>query len=400
MKTLIFTYSMADSIVQYPYAIDETDKLVFIDDIDRETRREHQYYCPNCGQKMEPRQGEHNAWHFAHDNHKCGLESYIHKTAKHIIVQRFMEGKLPLSIRIMNKDVSSCSKAKECKDYEQYLCHYASHIIPESLLYCDYCLTDHYKKATEEVSVGCYRPDVLLKSDDPRWKDIFIEFYYRHQSSESKILSGFPIIEIKLNGFNDLKWLQTVKILSENDGRSHFYGFKTKYGLDPVVIEESIRNYISECDCPVDDESLPMCKRSDSYWRDQQALRRINLYKSGKTYESGLYENERDIHHPGAVMDITYDSSIINTWFNAKVLFAKKDRKYRTCYCCYHCTKSEITDSIYCELGKNGTSWKGTFNHQKGTYCSLFEWKPLFDVEQEKQLIEGVDYQIWVKPTL
>ena len=386
--------------IQYPYAYDENNNLIHIEDVERETRREHQYYCPNCGQKMAPCQGEYNAWHFAHDNHKCGLESYIHKTAKLILVQRFREGRSPLSIRIMNIDVSSCKKAKECTDYDPFICHFAYSVLPESLLYSDYCLTDHYKNAIEEATVGDYRPDVLLRSEDSRWKDFFIEFNYRHRSSESKIKSGFPIIEIDLYGLEDLKWLKIVTILSEDDGRSHLYGFKAKQGLDPEVIQESIRKYLAECDCPVDDERLPMCGRSDAYWRDQQTLRRINLYKSGKTYESGLYENERNTHHPGAVMDITYDSSIINTWFNAKVLFAKKDRNYRTCYCCSHCAKSEMTDSIYCDLGKNGTSWKGTFNHQKGTYCSLFEWKPLFDVDQEKQLIEGVDYQIWVKPTL
>lgn len=394
---------MAEKVVQYPYAIDETDKLVFIEDVDRDTRREHLYRCPNCGQKMEPRQGEYNAWHFAHDHHKCGLESYIHKTAKHILAQRFNEGGAPLSIKLSN---DKCRKADECKDYDQFLCK-CSPYAPKLFVYKEYCLTDHYKVALEEVTIknddgSSFRPDVVLKSDEPAWKYIFIEICYKHKSSERKINSGNPIIEIDIDDIYRLTWLAEEKCFTDRSHCVHLYGFKTIKGVEPTVLIDAIKQqYAEEPEFHISDESLPMCGRSAAFFRSQQNLRRITLYKSGKMFENGIYENEVGRHHPAAVMDITYDSSKLTSYFDPLSLFAKKDEHYRSCRCCNHCVTSGLTDSTYCDLGKNGTTWKGTFNEQRSKYCSFFEWRhpnPVFDPTPVKELVEGVDYQIWVKP--
>lgn len=53
------------SSIQYPFAFDENNNLVFIEDIDPEHRHNHTYHCPNCGHEMTPRLGPHNAKHFA-----------------------------------------------------------------------------------------------------------------------------------------------------------------------------------------------------------------------------------------------------------------------------------------------------------------------------------------------
>ena len=52
--------------IQYPYAFDEDNNLVFIGDVVKEHRYDHVYHCPNCGGEMLPRLGEHNEHCFAH----------------------------------------------------------------------------------------------------------------------------------------------------------------------------------------------------------------------------------------------------------------------------------------------------------------------------------------------
>ena len=107
------------SEIQYPYAYDENNNLVFIEDIAPERRSEHSYHCPECGREMRPRLGQHNQKHFYHsDNHKCGIESYLHKTAKLLLAERINDRNRSLFIEL--KPSRPCMFTDTCKEEQSY----------------------------------------------------------------------------------------------------------------------------------------------------------------------------------------------------------------------------------------------------------------------------------------
>lgn len=46
-------------------------------------KRNEKYFCPICGELMNPHMGKVRRWHFVHKNAgNCSYESYLHKLAK------------------------------------------------------------------------------------------------------------------------------------------------------------------------------------------------------------------------------------------------------------------------------------------------------------------------------
>lgn len=387
--------------IQYPYAYDENNNLIHIEGVDRETRREHQYYCPNCGQKMAPRQGEHNVWHFAHcENHNCGEESYIHKMSKLIIAKRFNDSNKPFIIQLSVEPI--CKKYETCQDYNDNVCQ-LNHRFEPSL----FDLRQYYTLPAQiesEVIDGDihFRPDVLLKSPDTRRRDIFVEIFYKHKSSEIKLSSTHPVIEIRVYGMEDLKWLEEKTVFSNDDGDVELSGFKP-VRLSPNIIGQIVREELNKEYLPIQDCFLPKCLWSASSKRHEYHLRRFTLYRSGKSWNDGIYENELDRHHPAAILDITYDVDKLTSPLNPNVIAAKKYQPYRTCHFCHHCVTWGDTGTTWCKIRKNGSSAKRTFDDKKGTHCRYFEWPrpdlPL-DVAYSKDSVEGVDYVVWMNPTV
>ena len=76
--------------LKYPYAIDESNNMIHITSVSEDSRKNSSYRCPNCGGKMQACLGSKNAHYFRHENtdRKCGIESYIHKVAKTILINR------------------------------------------------------------------------------------------------------------------------------------------------------------------------------------------------------------------------------------------------------------------------------------------------------------------------
>ena len=127
--------------VQYPYAYDENNNLVFVEDIEREHRHDHLYHCPGCGQSMLPRLGGINAKHFYHsEGQACGIESYIHATAKVIIANRFNAKEKPFKIGLTSG--ATCRLANVCKED-----HDNCYTYPE---YQEYDLVPYFQNATVE----------------------------------------------------------------------------------------------------------------------------------------------------------------------------------------------------------------------------------------------------------
>lgn len=376
--------------LQYPYAVDESDNLIHIASVNENTRKLSSYRCPNCGRTMQACLGSKNAHYFRHNDTdcNCGIESYIHKVAKTILINRF---NAPQSTFIIG-----FSPKRQCKNYDQCeLKDYHCQLSPE---YRKYDLKIQYDlPAKEEVNYsdvnGTFRPDIILTSSNHKRKPIFIEIYHKHKSSESKVDSGNLIIEIKVKTLEDLKQLETG-VLEESD-TTRFLNFKN-INLSPDDIEKEIIEVGQENGLRFSERVLPYCRKSIKGKREESIFVRLILYKSGKTFKSGILKNEINEHHPNAAMDITYDSQSIPYDFNPHMVLAKSHVEARNCHLCNHCVRTE--DVTWCKIVKNGTTRKGTFKVEKGQKCSFFEWHDWLSYQYEsyrKNLIEGENFWIW-----
>ena len=245
---------MATSI-QYPYAFDEDGNLIGVSSIDIERRYDHRYFCPGCGQEMRPRIGEHNVPHFYHfKSHKCNVESYLHKTAKLLLAERFNDRKHPVFVVL--RPERPCIKFETC-EIAQWDCRVISK--PQ-----EYNLSDHYDLPAEIEDVcrdrdNLFRPDVLLRSSNPKRKDIFIEVYYKHRSTIEKVKSGNRIIEIRIKELADLETLRTIEKLTEGEN-IRFFNFSQP--ATPKQITEFLIEYSRECGTELPPDGLPPCKRN------------------------------------------------------------------------------------------------------------------------------------------
>ena len=164
--------------LQYPYAVDESNNLIHIASVNEDSRKNTSYRCPNCGGVMLACLGSKNAHYFRHEDtdRKCGIESYIHKVAKTILINRF---NTPRSTFIIG-----FSPNRQCKIYNQ--CEHSDYnclLTPE---YREYDLKDQYDlPAKAEVNFvdenGTFRPDIILTSSKSNRKPIFIEVYHKHK---------------------------------------------------------------------------------------------------------------------------------------------------------------------------------------------------------------------------
>lgn len=380
--------------IQYPYAFDENNNLVFIDDVVKENRYDHTYHCPNCGGEMLTRLGEHNKHCFAHaGNQKCSGESYLHKAAKLLLARRFNERSKPFKIGLTSE--RPCDKLGTCPDGTD-----KCYLLPE---YKEFDLMEFYDLPAEvEVDIlgpggeTHFTPDAMLRSSNPKRSDIFIEVYYKHKVTKDKIASGHQIIEIRVRELADLKGLEETECFKESKDVL-FYNFKPRT-VTPEQITDAIHENAEENDHYVNESDLPPCKQSRKTKREQSHLRRLTLYKSGKLYDEGIFEEERDTHKSSALMDITYDAEIDAGRYALLGVMAKRDRRARLCDLCEHCIKYET--ATWCKQVKNGTSRKGTFDPLKGVNCQFFEWRmyPNLPLQIDNMLAEQSRYIIWVNP--
>ena len=386
-----------DKEVQYPFAFNEEGVLTSIDDVREETRHDHTYYCPACKHQMLPRLGKKNAHCFAHsENHKCGLESYIHKTAKHILAERFNDPQIPFTISLTLE--RTCKYYDTCPEERSYICsawRYKK----------QFELTQYYNAPAEEEVDVCesdgathFRPDVLLKSRDEKRQDIFIEVYHKSKSKEKKTGSGHRIIEIRIRDFEALKALRTQEFFEESKDIV-FYNFEAPRATPDQIVTGIKDSRSASYKRRLSNDDLPPCKQSESYKRQHYHLQRYVLMKDGRRFVNGIYENELDVHYQNALIDITYDQKTIKNLPPFDTIIGMKLPNKRTCYMCEHCCPTEMV--TWCKALKNGTTRKNTFKPEKGATCFNFElssWTAFQMKQFEEENNEGDSFSIWINP--
>lgn len=188
--------------IKYRYCLDkDTNELIYIGDLTKDTRYDHKYKCLECGQEMEANMGPVRRRYFSHvSGHACNGESYLHKLAKRRIRMKFEKtDSFPI---VFVRDIP-CTESDSCFFMDKFHCSFHNERIEHDLkiwkekpLY-DFC--------EEEKMYGDFKPDLLLTSKArPALTPIFIEVFKTHKSTEKKINSDYKIIE-------------TLKIKSEAD---------------------------------------------------------------------------------------------------------------------------------------------------------------------------------------
>lgn len=390
-------------MIQYPYAHNDKNELIHIDSITKENKNDTVYRCPCCGYEMRPRLGNKQSHCFYHlpGIELCSLESYLHKTAKEILFNRFKNKEDEINIKVINTyvcnekcnekcDLCKCTKKQEINLNEVF------DLTPEL-----------------ETYDNNFKPDILLKSS--KGKVLYIEICYTHKCEEKKINSGNPIIEIYIDDVNQLKLLETYNLFFEIDDwtynkctTSEYYKKNNKYiqckfynfNTDKIKNKDFIiKNRKQEYDDPY-------CLWPEEYKRNKSQIRRLILYDSYKTYDYGILKKEIDDHKYNALMDITYNKYIIK---NPRLILAKYDYRARSCYLCNNCVNKFNFDfgsnHTWCDKGKNGTSKKNTFNELNAIKCILYndsdktQWQQL-----DNQLLHitydnsDFKYKVYINP--
>ena len=171
---------------QYEYALDQHDRLIHIDQMDRKIRMENEYHCPNCGAQMSAVLGEKRVWYFRHyQGQTCSLETYWHMVCKSYFFWQYkdaLDNQEP--VKIMADVSTMCDH-----------CSLGPCPIAKQTRLMD--LTTKYTKVfLEKKENKGFRPDVLLK--DVQGNELFVEIHVTSPCSPEKLASGVPIIEFHM----------------------------------------------------------------------------------------------------------------------------------------------------------------------------------------------------------
>ena len=319
--------------VKYHYALDECDRLVYIDAVDSNDRYAHKYHCLSCGAEMIPKMGNKRSWHFSHaaTEEHCGTETYLHRLAKRIIREKFERGK-EFTVGYYQDIV--CADFQDCPFAQAEECHSVE------LRYFD--LKKYYDTCLEEQSVSGYVADLLLKSSRyPKREPVLVEVYVTHKSTEKKCSAGLKIIEISIRSEGDIKKLISAPL--EESSRLNpagqdvvpveFYGFKEKSN-EPKSLE-------------------------------MRSIQRFYLFRSGKAYVTNMdeFKSCREVYkkdNSNAIFEVSIDSFYLDKpspYDFGYVAARQRGIEIKTCqFCRYHKSGYEVgygLSPIFCCMYKN-----------------------------------------------
>lgn len=195
------------SKIKYHFALDG-DVLVPIEKVDKRERHTHTYTCMGCGAEMIAKIGEKKVPHFAHkgDGENCCSETYLHKLAKRLIREKF-EKPNPFIIKYYR--IGTCSKINECPFGNKKECE----VIQSNPIN----LKDYYDTCKEEVQINGFVADLLLTNSlRPEREPVLIEVFVKHKCTDEKLNSKLRIIELKIEGEDDIKALVRKDVLCES----------------------------------------------------------------------------------------------------------------------------------------------------------------------------------------
>ena len=221
--------------LKYKYAFDEKGDIISIENLTKETSKNHTFKCIVCGSELRPRAigSKYRRAHFYHKGViSCNEETYIHKLCKLFIKQYFYNSD---SFKI-SYEVSKSCKEHNC-NLKNYNCHKEHEINQVDL-------KEFYDTCTIEAPIKGFVADLLLtNSKDTSIPPTLIEICVTHPCEDEKKESGLKIIEISIKTEKDIENLFSDGFLSENLNKR--IGNKIEFISFKRNIEEKLVSSIS-----------------------------------------------------------------------------------------------------------------------------------------------------------
>lgn len=221
---------MAQDSIQYGFALqDESELIVDIDSLTRDSSAGHKYFCPQCHSEMYPTFGPKQEHHFRHNGTQCQHGSYLHAVAEHLFQTEYLkclEAEEPFILELHSR--VSCDR--NCTEKKNRICTSFHNTITVDL-------TKIYRTVKLETNVDVEdgrfrRPDILLTSDSG--EQLWIEIWVKHETSEEKRNDGH-IIELKITSEKDLDQIKNHKLTKTVDNELAVRLFNVEFGEDCIT---------------------------------------------------------------------------------------------------------------------------------------------------------------------
>ena len=182
-----------------PFAINENEEIIYIKTGDLQNKDTYKNcYCPECGEKLIPRMGDKNKWHFSHkSNTQCNgnLETSLHLYAKEVIKKN---DKILLPYLSLGQYFEFNKMEKSfIQDMHKWEFENAERITNQPFMQEKIY---PYEWLGNEVKIGDFIPDCVVKIGE---KILAIEIYVKHavdKEKENKVKqSNIDMLEIDLN---------------------------------------------------------------------------------------------------------------------------------------------------------------------------------------------------------
>lgn len=320
----------------YSYANNSSGDLINVTN----AIRNEIFFCPICGELMNPHMGKVRRWHFTHKNTgNCSYESYLHKLAKIKIKQAFLSAK-HFILSYKAKAICSC----ECPFIGSPKCD------GEKLVEFD--LRRYYDTCEIEATYQQYKADLLLTSStNSKRPPVLIEIMVSHKCTDEKISNGTRIIEISIQSEEDIdKIANNCKLTAVRDKH-----FNYSYSNANNIIVHNFNKV----------ESLDPVGRFDEY---EDCFNRKNtiafwLNKKGRfsSFDCHCYEVAKklpsNVHY--------YITNIATPFKQILHEFSKRGVKIRNCFLCKY-SKQDIRGERLCVLYK-----KHNLPRKPSPYCAV-----------------------------
>lgn len=251
------------SLIKTPFAICN-ENIIHISELKKEKKGyDYKCYCCSCNEKLTPRLGNKNAWHFAHKSETCNnaLETGLHIMAKKILNER-KQIKLPnLSINkdenlLERKDFiyssSSKSRRTECIlihdenfNHEYIDVDYEYEIVCKSKIYS-------FEAANVENRLNDIVPDVILyKNGKPLLVEIAVTHFIDNEKKNKINDMKLSTIEIDLSQYNRNFINMTVEelekiIIEDSENKKWIYNDKAEKIISDLIEENKLRKMKKE----------------------------------------------------------------------------------------------------------------------------------------------------------
>lgn len=350
-------------IQDYTYALDAEKHLVHIVAADKSK----EYFCPQCGEKMLPRQGKIRRWHFAHKANleNCSYETYLHKISKTLLCKAIMESK-SFFIKFFAKVFCSI---EECPVGIFERCNWSK--IQE------FDLKQFYNQCEEEAIIENYRADLLLKnSEQINRPPVLIEIVVTHKSTEKKLNSKLRIIEIKIDSIEDIEGIISSKQIVESE-------IPDECSL--VRPKEKIRFYNFKNDLweePSEEHQMPKFR----FWIDPQGCFRYDDPEEFDCYEKCLSPNPPEVEN--SIFKIESSQPIAQSF----VAYILSKFGCKICQICRHYRMDKNYPSPVCLFdGLNGIHF---INNTDAVRCPHFK---TYDYNKEQMEMYDIDSRVTSK---